>query len=248
MNLPTDRAAWFTGGLTRCNAAEGLARGRAYRLVLLGPPGVGKGTQAEQLCTALGGCHLSTGDLFRAAQGLAPAHQSPALMFALQKMRQGELVPDEIVVEMVRERVRCMRCGGGFLLDGFPRTVEQAVALDAILADAGVALDAVVCYDLPIAEIVARLSGRRTCPDCKAVYHVTGRPPHRTGICDACGGTLMQREDDRADAVATRMRAYGECTAPLIAHYCEQGKLVMIAADGAPEEIFDRSIAALGAV
>lgn len=170
-----DRAAWFHGGAAQCNT-HCSAIGRAYRLVLLGPPGVGKGTQAEQICSTLGACHLSTGDVFRAAKNLEQAQRGPALTAALEKMQLGELVPDEIVVAMVRERARCLRCSGGFLLDGFPRTGEQAAALDSLLAEQGIALDAVLCYNLPIEEIVARLSGRRTCPGCKAVYHITARP------------------------------------------------------------------------
>src|SRR5262249_61082797 len=128
------------------------------------------------------------GDVFRAAgcQGAA----SPALRTAVDAMRRGELVPDAVVVELVRERAGCFRCRGGFLLDGFPRTVAQAEALEAILAEQGVALDAVVSYELPLEEVVARLSGRRTCPGCKAVYHETARPPRVEGVCDQCGGRL----------------------------------------------------------
>ena len=145
-----------------------------YRLVLLGPPGVGKGTQGQLLYEALGSCHLSTGDLFRAAQ--CQLEPSPALKSALEAVRRGELVSDTLVVSMVRERAGCLRCRGGFLLDGFPRTVAQAIALDTSSADQCVTLDAVLSYELPLDEIVNRLSGRRTCGGCKVVYHIMAAP------------------------------------------------------------------------
>jgi adenylate kinase len=216
---------------------------RPYRLVLLGPPGVGKGTQAELLTQALGTCHLSTGDVFRAAQcGTEP---TPALKAALEAMRRGELVSDAVVVSLVRERSRCLRCRGGFLLDGFPRTVIQAEALDALLVDQGVALDAVLSYELPLEEVVSRLSGRRTCPGCKAVYHVVARPPRAEGICDQCASELVQREDDRPESIRVRMHTYEESTRPLTEYYGRTGKLVSIRASGTPEEILKRSLQAL---
>jgi adenylate kinase len=211
--------------------------------VLLGPPGVGKGTQAELLCRALGTCHLSTGDLFRAAQ--CGAEPSPALRAALEAMRRGELVPDDVVVAMVGERTGCLRCRGGFLLDGFPRTAAQAGALDRLLTEQGVVLDAVLSYDLPLEEVVARLSGRRTCSACKAVYHLTARPPRAEGVCDQCGGRLVQRDDDRPESVRVRMGAYEASTRPLAAYYERAGKLVPVRAAGTPEEILGRTLAAL---
>jgi adenylate kinase len=236
-----DRAAWLRGGAAVCEPPRPVAR--PYRLVLLGPPGVGKGTQAELLCAALGACHLSTGDLFRAAQ--CQAEPSPAMRAALAAMRRGELVGDDVVVAMVRERAQCLRCRGGCLLDGFPRTVAQAEALDAMLAEQGVALDAVLSYELPLEEIVERLSGRRTCPDCKAVFHQSTRPPRVAGICDACGGRLVRRDDDRPESVRVRMRAYEESTRLLADFYRRSGKLVCVSAAGTPEEILARSLAAL---
>ena len=161
MDNPRDRANWFQGGDARCDFTPTLVD-RPYRLILLGPPGVGKGTQAELLCEALGTCHLSTGDIFRAAQ--CQSEPSPALRTALEAMGRGELVPDRLVIEMIQERSGCLRCRGGFLLDGFPRTVAQAEALDAMLAQQGVILDAVLSYELPLEEIVDRLSGRRISP------------------------------------------------------------------------------------
>jgi len=244
MSTHKDRTAWLKGGDATCRIGPDPTP-HPRRLVLLGAPGVGKGTQAELLSASLGACQLSTGDVFRAAKTLNPCDLSPSMTEALESMRQGELVPDATVVKMIRERSRCLRCGGGFLLDGFPRTVAQAEALEEIFAGEGVQLDAVVSYDLPIQEIVARLSGRRTCAQCKSVFHVEGRPPKQEGVCDHCGGELVQREDDRPEAVRVRMEAYEKSTAPLAEFYRGKGLLVSVSADGAPEEIFRRTLLAL---
>jgi adenylate kinase len=241
-----DRSAWFKGGTTDCQAT--LAPGtRPYRMVLLGAPGVGKGTQAELISQRLGPCQLSTGDVFRAAKTLDPAERTPALNAALEYMKRGELVPDETVIGIVRERPNCLRCATGFLLDGFPRTVQQAEALAGMLKDLGVKLDAVLSYDLPIEQIVSRLSGRRTCGKCKAVYHVTTKPSKVADVCDNCGGQLIVREDDRPESVRVRMEAYAKSTAPLADYYRKQNLLVSIAAEGTPEEIYGRTVAALAA-
>jgi adenylate kinase len=242
MNKLRSRVAWFCGGETQCEPPT-VPTGKAYRLVLLGPPGVGKGTQAELLCEALGTCHLSTGDIFRAAQ--CEQKPSPALQQALTAMRRGELVSDDVVVAIVRERAGCLRCRGGFLLDGFPRTCAQAEALDILLDEQGVTLDAVLSYELPLEEIIARLSGRRTCVKCKSVYHIVTRPPRVKGICDHCGGELIQREDDRRESVRTRMRAYEKSTRPLMDYYAARGCLVSVPASGTPEEILKRSLGLL---
>ncbi len=244
MNIQRERVSWFRGGEPQCEPPTAPC-GKAYRLVLLGPPGVGKGTQAELLCETLGTCHLSTGDIFRAAQ--CERKPSPALQQALVAMRRGELVSDDVVVEIVRERAGCLRCRGGFLLDGFPRTCAQAEALDTLLAEQGMSLDAVLCYELPLEEIIARLSGRRTCLGCKAVYHIQTRPPHIKGACDHCGGELVQREDDRPESIRTRMRAYTESTRPLTDYYARTRYLVTVSAAGTPEEILTRSLCALQA-
>ncbi len=243
MGSQNDRAAWFQGGNVRC---EPLPNDRPHRLVLFGPPGVGKGTQAELLTRVLGACHLSTGDLFRAAQ--CAGEPSPAVREALAAMRRGELVSDALVVALVRERARCLRCRGGFLLDGFPRTLAQAEALEEILAEQGVSLDAVVDYELPLEEIVDRLGGRRTCPRCQAVYHVATRPPAVAGVCDRCGDGLVQRQDDRPEAVRVRMQSYQASTRPLTDYYGRAGKLVTIRAAGTPAEILERTLTALGAL
>jgi adenylate kinase len=164
---------------------------------------------------------------------------------ALDFMKRGELVPDTTVLDMVRERVGCLRCQGGFLLDGFPRTVAQAEALEKLLAEERLKLDAVLSYDLPLERIVSRLSGRRTCSACKAVYHLETRPPKQAGVCDQCGGQLFQREDDRPEAIRVRMEAYEKSTAPLADFYRRRNLLVSISAEGSPEEIFNRTVQAL---
>jgi adenylate kinase len=243
--VANDRAAWLKGGTAECCVPAPRVN-KPKRLVLLGAPGVGKGTQAELIHERMGACQLSTGDVFRAAKSSScEGERSPALTAALDYMRRGELVPDSTVLDMVRERARCLRCHGGILLDGFPRTVAQAEALDRIFAENAIGLDAVLSYELPIEKIVARLSGRRTCEQCKAVYHVTSRPSKVEGVCDHCGGKLIQREDDRAEAVRVRMEAYERSTKPLADYYGGKGLLIPVSAEGSPEEIFARAAASL---
>jgi adenylate kinase len=162
-------------------------------------------------------------------------------------MRKGELVPDETVLALVAERLNCLRCEGGFLLDGFPRTVAQAEALEQLMEGQGLKLDAVLSYDLPIERIVSRLSGRRTCSACKAVFHVDARPSKVPGVCDHCGGALLQREDDRPESIRVRMAAYERSTMPLFAFYTARKQLVSVSAEGAPEEIFQRTLSLLAA-
>ena len=244
MTETSEREAWLQGGDALCETLP-PPPAHIFRLILLGAPGVGKGTQAQLLAQRLGACHLSTGDVFRAAKGLPKDKLSPAMLTALGVMARGELVQDETVLDMVRERSRCLRCRGGFLLDGFPRTVIQAEALENLLKWERRALSAVVNYDLPVDVIVARLSGRRTCASCKAVFHETTRKPKTAGVCDACGGKLIQREDDRAESVVVRMTAYQRSTKPLIDFYEHRGLLVNVEATGTPEEICARTLAAL---
>jgi len=241
MNAVNDRAAWLKAGSAVCSNLPRTAPTKTWRLVLLGAPGVGKGTQAELLNQRLGACHLSTGDVFRAAKSLCESELSPTMQQALGFMRRGELVPDAIVLNLVSERTRCLQCRGGFLLDGFPRTVAQAEALEALLKKENVPLTAVLNYEMPIDRIVARLSGRRTCSKCKAVFHVTNKPPRVNGTCDHCGGELIQREDDRPESVRVRMAAYEKSTRPLIDFYKKRGLLVSIKAEGSPEEIYQRT-------
>lgn len=161
-------------------------------------------------------------------------------------MRRGDLVPDDTVLALVRERVPCLRWPTGFLLDGFPRTVPQAEALNGILQSEKLKLDAVLSYELPIDQIVTRLGGRRTCPNCKAVFHVVTLPPKVEGICDNCGAKLIIREDDRPESIRVRMQVYEKSTSPLIEYYRRKGLLLAISADGTPEEIFQRTLTALG--
>ncbi|MGB7437347.1 MAG: nucleoside monophosphate kinase [Candidatus Acidiferrum sp.] len=244
MTIQPDRAAWINGPAAHCVPFP-ADRSNPWRLVLLGAPGVGKGTQAELLHDRLNACHLSTGDVFRAAATRKDCAPSTAMAQALEYMRRGALVPDSTVWKMVSERAGCLRCGGGFLLDGFPRTLSQAQSLNDYLRGEKLELNAVVNYELPIPEIVSRLSGRRTCSNCKAVFHVVNQPPKKEGICDHCGGALLQREDDRPESVKVRLAAYEESTAPLIAFYGKLGLVVSVAATGSPEEICGRTLESL---
>lgn len=242
MNGHPSRDGWYTAGELDCFPVP-PPRERPSRLVLLGAPGAGKGTQARLLCESLRACHLSTGDLFRAARDQCAS--SPAMRAAIEAMNRGELVPEELVIRMVRERASCLRCQGGFVLDGFPRNQRQAYALDEILADLNVALEAVVYLELPLEEIIARLSGRRTCVECRAVFHVSSNPPSRSDICDYCDGRLEQRTDDQPDAIRVRMQVFDAETLALVEFYERLGKLVRISARGTPEQIRDRVLQAL---
>jgi adenylate kinase len=242
---PGDRAPWLNGSQALCQTFPGAPK-EVRRLVLLGAPGVGKGTQADLLHQWCGACHLSTGDVFRAAKSLPPGERTPAIESALGYMTRGELVPDATVLALVRERMRCLRCTGGYLLDGFPRTVAQAEALERLLKEEGLPLSSVINYELPLDEIVERLAGRRVCSSCKGVFHVGGRQQSPES-CPHCGGKLYQREDDRPEAIRVRMASYHQSTEPLIAHYRRRGLLLTISAQGTPTEIFQRTVAALAA-
>jgi len=239
-----ERAAWLQGPPAQCEAVPNGSQS-PWRLVLLGAPGVGKGTQANLLRQQLGACHLSTGDVFRTAGSLPECEQSPAMRQAIGYMQRGELVPDSTVWELVCERKACLHCNAGFILDGFPRTIWQAQCLKRLLEEEGIPLTAVINYELPASEIVARLGGRRTCEKCKAVYHVTEQPPHVAGACDRCGSNLFQREDDRLESVQVRLQAYERSTAPLIEFYYHLGVLVRVAATGSPDQICKRTFAGL---
>jgi adenylate kinase len=216
----------------------------AWHLVLLGPPGIGKGTQASLLSAALGTCPLSTGDIFRAGR----AYEAPpgtAMGEALARIDRGELVPDDVVIAMIHERRRCLRCRGGFMLDGYPRTLAQAISLDAVLQMEHVRLDAVINYESPFDRIAARVAGRRVCENCHAVYHLTTRPPRIGGICDACGAIVQQRKDDEPSAVNTRLKVYMEATAGVAEHYRAQGLLVSVSAEGDPADTMAATLRAL---
>lgn len=241
-NHSKDRNAWLHGPRAQCQTPPERNES-LWRLVLLGAPGVGKGTQADLLNQKLHACHLSTGDVFRAAGSQPECDRSPAMKEALEYMQRGDLVPDSTVWEMIRERRVCLCCDEGFILDGFPRTLAQAKLLKQLMDNEGLLLTAAVNYQLPVAEIVSRLGGRRTCENCKAVYHVTERPPKTDGICDHCGGKLFQRQDDRPESIRVRLEAYDRSTAPVINFYRELGLLVEIAAKGTPDEICERTLA-----
>jgi adenylate kinase len=211
------------------------------RLVLVGPPGAGKGTQAEFIAAHLSVPKISTGDIFRAnvAQG------TPLGVEVKRYMESGHLVPDELTINMVRERLSETDASDGFLLDGFPRTVPQANTLDKMLADLGTGLDLVLELVVDNDEVVRRLSGRRTCRGCGKIWHVEFDAPTHEGVCDRCGGELFQRDDDKAETIQERLRVYAHDTSPLIDYYGAQGKLVGIDATGPVEDITVRAIDAL---
>ncbi len=196
----------------------------ALYLVLLGGPGAGKGTQAERLSQALGIPQVSTGDLFR--ENLKK--ETPLGLLARGYMERGELVPDEVTVGMVRERLAQPDCVGGAIFDGFPRTVAQAEALEALLAEMGNRLAVVPYIKVPEDVLLARLAGRWTCKACGAMYHQIFSPPQQAGVCDKCGGELYQRADDTAETQKHRIQVYFEQTAPLIDYYREKGLLVEV--------------------
>ncbi|MEV7262038.1 adenylate kinase [Micromonospora aurantiaca] len=211
------------------------------RLVLVGPPGAGKGTQAEFVAAHLSVPKISTGDIFRAnvSQG------TPLGVEAKRYMDAGKLVPDEVTINMVRDRLAEPDASEGFLLDGFPRTTPQAAALDKLLADLGTALDLVLELVVDDDEVIRRLSGRRTCRGCGKIWHVEFDSPSREGVCDRCGAELFQRDDDKPETIAARLREYAEKTAPLVDYYGAQGKLVGIDATGPVEDVTFRAIDAL---
>lgn len=246
MTPQRDRAAWLQGGTATCNQPP-TAVERTWRLVLLGPPGAGKGTQAELLARSLGACPLSTGDLFRAVRGCRAPHGSP-MAAAQRQLEHGELVSDETVLALLAERRRCLHCSGGFMLEGFPHTLAQARALDGLLAGEGVQLDAVISYEMPEEELLARLTGRRCCPQCKTVYHVTSRPPRVPDTCDDCLGPLVYRPDDRPEAAKIRVNAHRTATQPLTEHYAAKSLLIRIDASGGPGDIHARTLDALAAI
>ena len=211
------------------------------RLVLVGPPGAGKGTQAQYIAEHLGVPQISTGDIFRAnvSQG------TPLGLEAKRYMDKGDLVPDDVTVNMVRDRLTEEDAREGFLLDGFPRTVPQAQMLDDILAESGVKLDIVLELVVDDDEVIRRLSGRRTCRTCNHIWHVDFDPPTVPGVCDIDGGDLYQRDDDQAETIANRLQVYGDSTAPLVGYYAGRGLLVGIDATGPVDDITDRAIDAL---
>jgi len=212
------------------------------RLVLVGPPGAGKGTQAQFIAEHLQVPKISTGDIFRAnvSEGTALGRKAKSFM------DRGDLVPDDVTVDMVRDRLADSDAAVGFLLDGFPRTVPQAETLDDVLREAADAkLDVVLELVVDDDEVIRRLSGRRTCRTCNHIWHVDFDPPQAEGVCDLDNGELYQREDDKAETVANRLHVYADQTAPLVAYYAERGLLVGIDATGPVDDITSRALHAL---
>lgn len=198
-----------------------------HRILLLGPPGAGKGTQSTRLAEEYGLDHITTGDALRANKEMETEYGTPG-----EYMDAGELVPDPVVNEIV---VAALEEADDFVLDGYPRNLEQAEYLSEQTD-----LDTVVFLDVPEEELVDRLTGRRVCSECGATYHVRFDPPEEEGVCDVCGGELVQREDDTEDTVRERLRVYRENTEPVVEHYREEGSLVEVDGEGTPDEVFDR--------
>lgn len=245
MLTPNDRSAWLFGPDTLCRSKPVETGRQPVRLVLLGAPGAGKSTLAESLQDVFGACPLSIGDIFRQATAFPASMHTPALRAATEVIQRGESVPDDLVLELVRERSGCLRCRGGFVLDGFPRTLAQAEALDDLLRSQNVSLDAVVCLEVPDPVLIERLSGRRDCPVCKGVYHLASRPPRHEGMCNLCHVGLIQRDDDQPAAIQVRVEIYETNIAPIIASYRRKGLLVAIPADCTPETTLQRTLHAL---
>lgn len=212
------------------------------RAVLLGPPGAGKGTQAVRLVEKYEIPHISTGDIFRKniKEGTELGKK------AQEYMNAGALVPDELVVDLVKDRLQQDDCKNGFLLDGFPRTIFQAEKLDEFLSESNLKMDIVINLKVEKEALIKRLTGRRVCKDCGASYHIVNIPPKKEGVCDICGGELIQRKDDNIETVENRINVYEEQTAPLIGYYKEAGSLVDFDGEASLGEVFDAIVQAIG--
>jgi len=205
-------------------------------IVFLGPPGAGKGTQAKKIVEKFGIPQISTGDMLREAvkEGTELGKK------AKEYMDKGALVPDEVVIGIVKERLARPDCDKGFILDGFPRTIPQAEALDRVVEELGKTINYVIALEVDDDELIERLSGRRTCKSCGAMFHVKFNRPAKEGVCDKCGGELYQRDDDREETIKNRLKTYKEQTAPLIDYYRSRGNFHAIQASGDIDEIFSR--------
>ena len=212
------------------------------RAVLLGPPGAGKGTQAVRLVEKYNVPQISTGDIFRRniKEGTELGKK------AQEYMNAGQLVPDELVVDLVKDRLMQDDCKNGYLLDGFPRTIYQAEALDRFLEEQGQKLDAVINFEVGYDTLIERLTGRRVCKSCGVGYHIKNMPPKVDGVCDSCGGELEKRKDDTRETAVNRISVYEESTAPLIGYYKETGALKNFNAEKDPDELLKEIVAELG--
>lgn len=209
---------------------------------LFGPPGSGKGTQAKNLVQALGIPQLSTGDMLREALKAGSALGLEAKEF----MNKGQLVPDSLMIGLIRTRIQANDCKQGFMLDGFPRTVAQAEALDKMLVDLELAMEHVVSFLVDRKELVSRLSGRLVCSNCGASYHEVSKAPKKAGVCDICGSPVVKREDDRAEVVEARLETFHASTKPVEDYYREKGRLREVQASGQENEVFQRILKAIG--
>jgi adenylate kinase len=205
------------------------------RLIFLGPPGAGKGTQARELAREWGVPQIATGEMLREAV----AAGTPLGREAKRLMATGALVPDDVMIGLIAERLRQPDAAGGFILDGFPRTIAQAEALDRLLKNLGQTLDAVLYFEVAEPELVRRLTGRRLCRQCQTAFHLVSAPPRREGLCDRCGGDLYQREDDSEATVRNRLQVYASQTSPLLDYYRQRGQLAPISGEGAIATIRD---------
>lgn len=211
-------------------------------LILLGPPGAGKGTQAKMLMDKYNIPQISTGDILRGA--VKDGTEMGKL--AKEYMDAGKLVPDDVIIGIVKDRLAEDDAQAGYMLDGFPRTVPQAEALDGMLTDMDSRIDHVVSIDVPDEELIGRLTGRRTCKECGSGFHVHFDPPTKDGVCDKCDGELYQRDDDNVETVSNRLKVYAESTQPLIDYYEARGLLRGIEGVGSIKDIFDRIVVVLG--
>jgi len=212
-------------------------------IVLLGAPGSGKGTHAQRLSTNLNWPHISTGDILRQHLADSTALGNKAKQF----MDSGQLVPDTLIIELMEDRLAKSDCQQGFILDGFPRTIAQAEALDKLLQQQQKNIDKVIALTVPLAVIISRMAGRLSCKQCGAVYHRDNLPPKVEGVCDRCGQPLSTRSDDQPDTVKARYHVYEEQTAPLIAYYEKQEKVLSVnSAEGTVESIYERIVKLLG--
>ncbi|NOZ83840.1 MAG: adenylate kinase [Epsilonproteobacteria bacterium] len=204
-------------------------------IILLGAPGVGKGTQGKMLSEKYALPEISTGDILRAEV----KDNTDLGKEAEEYMKKGELVPDAVIIGMMKNRMNCEDCKNGFILDGFPRTVEQADALRKMLKNEGKNVDYVLNIAVPEEKIIRRISGRRSCPECKSVYNIYFNPPKKDAVCDHCGCSLVLRDDDNEETVKSRLSTYNQKTSPLVDYYRKNGVLIEIDGNGTPDKIFE---------